>query len=134
MKTASIGLLILTLLAGAARADDVLRPAACNTIAAATVAPGTGYLPGTYLDTPLTGGHGSGAVADIFVDPSGKVADAQIHPDGPGYQVGDVLTAVIGKNGSGFSLTVVGLGLVEPDQALRVKRHLFNPCWPDKKS
>jgi hypothetical protein len=75
---------------------------------------GSGYTPGVYMATPLLGGSGSSATADITVDATGNVTSVVLVAAGSGYYVGDSLTAassVLGAAGSGFSInvaTVVG--------------------------
>jgi hypothetical protein len=73
-----------------------------------TITPGSGYANGSYSNVPLTGGTGSGAVANITV--SGNVVTAvAIKNAGNFYAIGDVLTAsssYIGGVGSGFQYTV----------------------------
>jgi hypothetical protein len=66
---------------------------------------GSAYTNGTYLLTPLTGGTGSGATADIVVA-GGVVTSVTIANRGTGYTVGDFLSATI-PAGSGFVLTIV---------------------------
>jgi hypothetical protein len=65
---------------------------------------GSGYTNGTYLLTPLTGGSGTGAYADITVA-GGKVTVCKISVRGVNYKVGDFLSATL-PAGSGFILTV----------------------------
>jgi hypothetical protein len=66
---------------------------------------GSAYTNGTYLLTPLTGGTGTGATADITVA-GGVVTTVTIANRGTGYTVGDFLSATI-PAGSGFVLTIV---------------------------
>lgn len=69
---------------------------------------GSSYTTGTYLGVPLSGGKGTGAVADITVA-GGAVTSVTIRNGGSLYVTGDVLTApssLIGNTGSGFSTTV----------------------------
>jgi hypothetical protein len=80
----------------------------------AGISSGSGYTPGVYTSTPLLGGAGSGATADITVDATGNVTSVILVTAGSNYYVGDTLTAassVLGTGGSGFSVqvtTVVG--------------------------
>lgn len=70
---------------------------------------GSSYTAGIYLGIPLSGGRGTGAVADITVA-GGAVASVVIRNGGSLYSTGDVLTAsssLIGNTGSGFSISVV---------------------------
>lgn len=71
-------------------------------ISSFTLAGGEGYTDGTYNDTPLTGGFGTGAVANITVE-GGKVAVVTVTA-GQDYAQGDVLTGLTG--GTGFAITV----------------------------
>jgi hypothetical protein len=69
---------------------------------------GSFYTSGIYLGVNLTGGRGTGAVADITVS-GGAVTSVSIRNGGSLYVQGDVLTApasAIGNTGSGFSITV----------------------------
>jgi hypothetical protein len=66
---------------------------------------GSGYTNGTYLLTPLTGGTGTGAPADI-IDAGGVVTSVTIANRGTGYSVGVFLSATI-PAGAGFVLTIV---------------------------
>ena len=65
---------------------------------------GSGYTNGTYLLTPLTGGAGAGATADIVVA-GGKVTSVTIVVRGTNYVVGNSLSATL-PAGAGFVLTV----------------------------
>jgi hypothetical protein len=65
---------------------------------------GSGYTNGTYLLKALTGGTGTGAVANITVA-GGVVTVCTISSRGTGYTVGDFLSATI-PGGAGFVLTV----------------------------
>ena len=61
---------------------------------AGTIVPGTGYSNGLHAATPLTGGSGEGATADITV--SGNGVTAVLNDTGTisgAYQIGDVLSA-----------------------------------------
>jgi len=65
---------------------------------------GAGYTNGTYNNTPLTGGSGTGATANITV--AGNVVTAVvINGHGINYVVGNTLSATI-TGGAGFVLTV----------------------------
>jgi hypothetical protein len=73
-----------------------------------TVTAGTGYVNGTYLNVPLTGGTGTGAEATIVVA-GNIVTTVTLTANGNYYNVGDVLSATassIGGAGSGFSVPV----------------------------
>lgn len=67
-------------------------------------APGAGYTNGTYLNTPLIGGAGTGATANITVA-GGVVTVVTIINEGMNYIVGDILSAVI-PAGAGFTWTI----------------------------
>ena len=73
---------------------------------------GSAYTNGTYLNVPLTGGAGSGAVANIVVS-GGAVTSVTLTQGGSGYVVGDTLSAAastIGGTGSSFSIPVSTVG------------------------
>jgi hypothetical protein len=76
-----------------------------------TVTGGSLYTNGNYSNVPLTGGSGSGAVANITV--SGQViTSVTIKNGGNFYVVGDVLSCssvFVGGSGSGFTYTVTGI-------------------------
>jgi hypothetical protein len=66
---------------------------------------GSGYTPGTYNATSLTGGSGFGATANIVVNGSGVVSSVTIVNRGADYLVGDNLSATL-PAGSSFSIPV----------------------------
>jgi hypothetical protein len=68
---------------------------------------GSGYTNGTYNNTPLTGGAGTGATANITVA-GGVVTTVVINGHGINYAVGNVLSATFG-GGSNFAITVSSL-------------------------
>jgi hypothetical protein len=69
--------------------------------------PGSSYTNGTYTNVNLTGGNGTGAIANITV--AGNVVTAvTIVNHGVNYSIDDILTATI-PGGSGFQLAVVTL-------------------------
>jgi hypothetical protein len=68
---------------------------------------GSGYTDGTYNNTPLTGGAGTGATANITVA-GGVVTTVVINGHGVNYAVGNTLSASI-TGGAGFVLTVATL-------------------------
>jgi hypothetical protein len=84
-----------------------------------TLVGGSGYnagLSSLYNLVPLTGGTGTGALAQITVT-NGVVTACNIaqNSQGAGYTVGDVLSASpgnLGGSGSGFSVTVATTGYV----------------------
>jgi hypothetical protein len=81
---------------------------------------GSSYTDGTYTSVPLTGGTGTGAVANTITVSGGAVTAVTLEDGGSGYTVGDSLSALvtnIGGTGSGFSVLVatVSAGSGEPD-------------------
>jgi len=68
---------------------------------------GSGYANGTYNNTPLTGGTGTGATANITVA-GGVVTVVVINGHGSGYATSNVLSATFG-GGSNFAITVTSL-------------------------
>jgi hypothetical protein len=68
---------------------------------------GSGYTNGTYNNTPLTGGTGTGATANITVA-GGVVTTVVINGHGVNYTAADVLSATFG-GGSNFAITVTSL-------------------------
>ena len=80
---------------------------------------GSAYTNGTYVNVPLTGGTGTGAVANTIVVSGGAVASVTLEDGGSGYTAGDSLSALpnnIGGTGTGFSVLVatVSAGSGEP--------------------
>jgi len=73
-----------------------------------TLVRGSLYTNGVYQNVPLTGGSGSGALANVVVS-GGQVTSVTIVNGGSLYTAGDILSASasnIGNSGSGFSITV----------------------------
>lgn len=70
-----------------------------------TVVPGSGYVDGTYVNIPVSGGSGEGALINVVVA-NGIVTSASLSYGGSNYNVGNTLTASIGNSGSGFSVAV----------------------------
>lgn len=71
-------------------------------------AAGTLYTNGSYVSVPLSGGSGTGAVADITVS-GNAVTVVTIVENGGGYLLGEVLSADavdIGGTGNGFTYTI----------------------------
>jgi len=68
---------------------------------------GSGYTNGTYNNTPLTGGTGTGATANITVA-GGVVTAVVINGHGSGYATSNILSATFG-GGSNFAITVTSL-------------------------
>lgn len=84
-----------------------------NGINTSTITLGTLYTKGgTYVNVPLTGGTGTGALATVLVSPFGQSAGF-VTSSGTGYTVGDILTitpASVGSTaGSGFAITVTSV-------------------------
>lgn len=71
---------------------------------------GSGGTPGVYVGVSMTGGSGSGVVADITVNPAGVVSAVRITNPGTGGTVGDTLTASPGGV-TGFSIPVDSIGI-----------------------
>jgi len=59
---------------------------------------------GIFRDTPLTGGSGSGATANIVIS-GGKVTAVQVIEPGVGYSVGDSLSATLAGSNNGIATT-----------------------------
>lgn len=81
-----------------------------------TIVGGSGYVNDSYTSVPLTGGSGTGAVANIVVA-SGAVTSVTISSvagsGGFGYKVGDVLSASntnLGGSGVNFTCQVATIG------------------------
>ena len=68
---------------------------------------GSGYTDATYNNTPLTGGTGTGATANITVA-GGVVTTVVINGHGVNYTAADVLSATFG-GGSNFAITITSL-------------------------
>lgn len=80
-------------------------------IASGTATGGSSYVNGIYSNVPLSGGQGSGVVANIVVS-GNAVTSVNIKNQGNFYTVGDVLTAsssYIGGSGTGFLYTVTAV-------------------------
>jgi len=76
---------------------------------------GSGYVTGTYNLVPLTGGSGTGAIAQVTVNGSGVVTGVFIQGSGSGYATGNVLSASntnLGGSGSGLTCTLVMANLL----------------------
>jgi hypothetical protein len=72
---------------------------------------GSGYISSTYFSKTLSGGSGSGAVADVIVGTGTTVRSAIIYSGGSGYKVGDTLSIdELGTTGSGAVLKVDSVG------------------------
>lgn len=69
---------------------------------------GSGYITGVYNNIPLTGGQGSGAVANLTVS-GGNISQVVLAQAGTGYIPNDILSVdntYLGGVGSGFSVRV----------------------------
>lgn len=73
-----------------------------------TITPGSGYTDGLYTGIDLTGGTGTGCVANITVS-GGVVTVVSITDGGKNYLIGDQLTGTISGGGSGFKWTITGM-------------------------
>lgn len=82
-----------------------------------TITPGTGGTNDTYFNVLLSGGHGTGAIANILVASNGVSTITFLTPDAGGYQVGDVLSASSAAIGgtTGFSVPVTSVGIGSAD-------------------
>ena len=71
---------------------------------------GSGYSDGSYTNVPLTGGTGSGAIANITVSGGGVAVGSTLIDGGSGYKDTDQLSAADsdlgGGGGSGFTIEV----------------------------
>jgi len=81
---------------------------ATNGVNLYSIVAGSGYTNGTYILENLTGGTGSGAVANIVVG-GGVVTSVEIVIRGTGYSIGDQLTAALPGGGTGFKVIVACL-------------------------
>jgi hypothetical protein len=87
-----------------------------NLLTFSTLVGGTGYVSGSYVNIPMTGGSGQLATCTVTVNSTGAVSYVQVFINnqmdivpGYGYKVGDVLSAAnnqLGGAGAGFSVTV----------------------------
>lgn len=90
---------------------SVLLPHDAGAVVLGTVVGGSGYVDGTYLNVPLTGGTGVNAFASS-ITVSGGIVTAVVLPAtgaGAGYTAADVLTTsntFLGGTGSAFTYTV----------------------------
>ena len=71
---------------------------------------GSGYTDGSYTNVPLTGGTGSGAIANITVSGGGVAVGSTLIDGGEGYKDTDQLSAADadlgGGGGAGFTIEV----------------------------
>lgn len=87
-----------------------------------SVSGGSGYVDGSYTNVPLTGGSGTGALANIVVSGTSVTSVTLVDP-GLGYAIGNSLSASnanLGGTGSGLSLTVATLDAIEARTVLDV--------------
>lgn len=78
-----------------------------------TITGGSAYVPGTYINVPLSGGSGTDAAATIVVDGTGAVTGVTLTTGGNNYLIGDALSTSntnLGGSGSGFVYTVSSIG------------------------
>ena len=82
-------------------------PGVINNFSIPSLVGGTSYVDGFYTNVPLTGGTGTGAVANVTVN-LGAVIDVQVVVGGKNYKVTDVLSCSnthLGGAGSGFAIS-----------------------------
>lgn len=84
-----------------------------------TITAGSTYTDGTYANTPMTGGSGTGAIATITIT-AGLVTQVRFTNYGTGYKPGDALSASL-PAGSGFSYYILSVG-VDPTAVRRVEK------------
>jgi hypothetical protein len=88
---------------------------------------GSGYVNGDWANVALTGGSGTGAVAQVGVA-GGAVYTANMVVTGSGYAVGDVLSAsntYLGGSGSGLQFTVASITAYADDVGLHGSCHSY---------
>jgi hypothetical protein len=82
-----------------------------SAVSSGAITGGSGYVNGSYNNVPLSGGSGSGILANITVA-GNVVTSVNIKNQGNFYAVGDILTATsaaLGGSGSGFQYTVTSV-------------------------
>ncbi|MCY2986578.1 MAG: dockerin type I domain-containing protein [Planctomycetota bacterium] len=94
-------------------------PATGRVLTLAAPLPGSGYTDGSYINVPLTGGAGTGAMANIVI--AGHIVTSVVLVNGgSGYVGGNVLSADAVKLGGGaptaFHVNVLTTGNVVADQ------------------
>jgi hypothetical protein len=92
-----------------------------------SIAGGINYINGVYSNVPLSGGQGSGAIANITVS-GNAVTSVTIKNQGNFYAVGDILTTTasyIGGSGTGFSYTITS---VDNDAGTSWLGDNYDPC------
>ena len=91
--------------------SSITMPTTAGAALLGTISGGSGYVNGTYLNVPLTGGAGTGAVASS-ITVAGGIVTAVVLPAtgaGSGYAATNVLTAsnaFLGGTGSAFTYTL----------------------------
>ena len=91
---------------------------------------GSGYTTGPFTNVPAVGGHGTGATLDLNVGLGGIVVSAVINNPGTGYVAGDGLTVTTIGPGTGFSVLITSIGVINPGGDFRwaqAPRRLINP-------
>jgi len=79
---------------------------------------GSGYnTDGTYTDVALTGGTGTGAIADIVVS-AGAVSSVDVKRGGSGYTTGDALSAADGDIGGRTAGGAFSISVTDVEQRL----------------
>jgi hypothetical protein len=82
-----------------------------SAVSSGTITGGSGYVNGSYNNVSLSGGSGTGLIANITVA-GNVVTSVNIKNQGNFYAVGDILTATsasLGGSGSGFQYTVTSV-------------------------
>ena len=95
-------------------------PASIGSLTA--ISGGSGYGNGSYTNVPLTGGTGTGALANMTVS-GGSVTAVTLVDPGIGYSLNNLLSASntnLGGTGSGLSLQVATLDAIEARAVLDV--------------
>ena len=81
---------------------------------------GLGYnTDGTYVNVPLTGGTGTGALADIVVS-GGEVSSVDLKRGGNGYQASDTLSAADGDIGGRTGGSAFTVNIIDVEQRLYI--------------
>jgi hypothetical protein len=93
------------------RADGTWANPVVGIILTFTFTAGSSYTNGTYTNTLLSGGTGTGARATITVT-SGAVTAVTITNAGSGYNINDSLTTTVMGSGTGFAITITNVSTV----------------------